>query len=340
MRVPTKDEPDVNDTAASRGGLRLLGFPVTVRPGFLVFLVLVVFLYGGTIGLWVAGAIAVFTVIHELGHALAARSTGARASISLDFLMAYASYQPSRELRWWERLMIAISGPALQVTAGVAVLVAMGVDPLSRDSISGSEAAVAIWWAGIALGLLNLIPVLPLDGGAVVASLVDAVVPGKGRPFMTYASVAVTVVALVVMIRTDSARGLAPFVGFLLVFQLQLLAATRSLRNASKAPTGEPVRDAVVTSTLLATEDYDTVVAFGAEAWKRCPTASVAVTVAQAFAGTGRDAEALAWVEAAARCSVDDAATRAMLESAAELERLRDTAQWRDAMARLDASRA
>jgi Zn-dependent protease len=325
----------MNDITADDGGFRLLGFPVTVRPGFLVFLVLVVFLYGGTVGLWVAGAIAVFTVIHELGHALAARSTGARASISLDFLMAYAAYRSSRELRWWERTKIAIAGPALQIAAGSVALLLMGVNPLSEDSISSSEAAVAIWWAGIALGALNLLPVLPLDGGAVIASLLDAVAPGRGRRIMMHVSVVLTLGALIVMLGSDSARGLAPFVGFLLIFQLQMLAATRTLQSAARQPSGEPVRDAVVTSTLLATEDYDTVVSFGAEAWRRCPTASVAVTVAQALAGTGRDAEALAWVDAASRASVDDEATRELLETAPELHRLRDDEIFTSALARL-----
>lgn len=326
----------MNDITAARGGLRLLGFPVTVRPGFLVFLLLVVFLYGGTIGLWVAGAIAVFTVLHELGHALAARATGARASISLDFLMAYAAYRPSRELRWWERTSIAVAGPALQIAAGAGVLVAMGVNPLSEESIAGSEASVAIWWASIALGALNLIPVLPLDGGAVIASLVDAIVPGRGRPFMMYASVTMTVGALVVMVRSETARSLAPFVGFLLVFQLQMLAANKTLRDASKAPTGEPVRDAVVASTLLAMEDYDAVISFGADAWRHCPTASVAVAVAQAYAGTGRDADALAWVDAAAQASLDHEATREMLESSPEFDRLRGTALFARALERLE----
>ena len=57
---------------------RLLGFPVHVRGGFVMFMVLIVVLYGGEFGLWLAGSLAIFTLIHELGHAVAARPRARR----------------------------------------------------------------------------------------------------------------------------------------------------------------------------------------------------------------------------------------------------------------------
>ena len=42
--------------------------------------------------MWLAISIAGFTLLHELGHAVAARRAGAKAEISLDFLAGYASY--------------------------------------------------------------------------------------------------------------------------------------------------------------------------------------------------------------------------------------------------------
>ena len=48
---------------------RLLGFDVHVRSGFVIFTALIVFLYRDAFGLWLAGAIAVLTLLHELGHA-------------------------------------------------------------------------------------------------------------------------------------------------------------------------------------------------------------------------------------------------------------------------------
>ena len=69
----------------------LLGFRVEIRPGFIIFLGLVVFIYGGSLGLWAAGTLAAFTLIHELGHALTARSFGAWSEITLQAFGGYAT---------------------------------------------------------------------------------------------------------------------------------------------------------------------------------------------------------------------------------------------------------
>lgn len=208
-------------------GFRLFGFPVHVRPGFVVFLLLVVVLYQGSLGLWAAGAIAVFTLVHELGHAFAARATGARAEIALDFLAGYASYAPSRELQRWERAGIAFAGPATQLAAGVGVLVALGANPLSYDSVVASEATIMIWWAGVALAFVNLLPVLPLDGGNIVATGLDAAFPGRGRSIMTWVSLVVTGVLVLAVVTNDDLRPFTFLVALLGVLQLQQLSAGR-----------------------------------------------------------------------------------------------------------------
>ncbi|MBV1893303.1 MAG: hypothetical protein KUG57_04600, partial [Ilumatobacteraceae bacterium] len=89
---------------------RLLGFPVHVRPGFVMFMVLIVVLYGDEFGIWLAGSLAAFTLLHELGHAVAARRTGAKAEISLNFLAGYASYVPIRQLSRAEQAWISFAG--------------------------------------------------------------------------------------------------------------------------------------------------------------------------------------------------------------------------------------
>ncbi len=144
---------------------RLLGFDVRIRPGFLIFMVLIVGLHGNGFGLWLAGALTAFTLVHEFGHAFAARHNGAKAEISLDFLAGYTSFVPTRPLSKPQRALISFSGPGIHILSSVAVLAAMGVNPLDGDSYNRSDAAAAIWWAGPVIGLLNLVPVLPLDGG-------------------------------------------------------------------------------------------------------------------------------------------------------------------------------
>ena len=70
--------------------MRIFGFPIQVRPGFAMFMLLIIIINGIPMGPWLAGSVAFFTVLHELGHAFAARRTGANARISLEFLAGYA----------------------------------------------------------------------------------------------------------------------------------------------------------------------------------------------------------------------------------------------------------
>jgi Zn-dependent protease len=207
---------------------RLFGFPVHVRSGFIMFMVLIVVLYGGQNGLWLAGALALFTLIHELGHAVAARSTGAEAEISLSFFAGYASYRPTRPISRLERMGISFAGPAVQIATSVAVLLALGVNPTDRAAAADSPVTWAIWWAGPVIGLLNLIPILPLDGGNIVMTALDRLLPGKALRPMLFASLAATGVLGVMAFTNDRFRGFGIFVGFLLLTQVQMLGASRT----------------------------------------------------------------------------------------------------------------
>jgi Zn-dependent protease len=202
--------------------MKVLGFPVHVRPGFLFFMVLIVALYRDEFGVWLAVSIAAFTLLHELGHAVAARRAGCTAEISLDFLAGYASYSSKKPLSRWVEAGIALAGPLTHIAAGVVVLLVMGVDPLVAVERGQTPASAAVWWAGVAIGAFNLLPVLPLDGGNVVTSVLSGFAPpGRARHWMTYFSVAITAVAAVLLALSAEYRGLVVFLGLLLLMQLQ-----------------------------------------------------------------------------------------------------------------------
>ncbi len=209
---------------------RVLGFDVKVQSGFIVFMALIVFIYRDAFGLWLAGAIAVLTLIHELGHAVAARRTGAHAEISLGFLAGYASYTPTRELKRRESAWISFAGPFVHILTAVVVLIAMGINPLDLDQVVDSPASRAIFWAGPVIGTMNLIPVLPLDGGNIVTYGLDAIVPGRARRIMLYASIGTTVAAAVLLFLTGR-QSFVLFIGFLLITQMQMLSADRPAKE-------------------------------------------------------------------------------------------------------------
>lgn len=273
------------------GVFRLFGFRVEIRPGFLVFLLLVVVLYGGTQGLWAAGSIAIFTLIHELGHASAARATGSHAEISLDFLAGYASYVPSRPLSRWERAGIAVAGATAQFTAAVIVLLLMGVHPFMRDDITSSYATISIWWAGVVLAAVNLLPILPLDGGAIVGLFVDWLAPQRGRTAMLWFSVAVSSVGVAAALTISELQGFVPFAAILLVLQVQMLRAERSVDELRMRLS--PVE---FVAALQQAGRHDDAAREGAAAFRSKPNAELAARISASLSATGDHDGAQAWM--------------------------------------------
>jgi len=111
-------------------------------------------------------------LIHELGHALVARHFGWPPEIVLYYMGGLAMYQPTRGQTPQRSIMISAAGPA----AGFALF---GVAWLCQEPLLATLAprSTADWlvrfalqsllWINLYWGLLNLLPVLPLDGGRI-----------------------------------------------------------------------------------------------------------------------------------------------------------------------------
>ncbi|MEP7113527.1 MAG: hypothetical protein ABI862_09700 [Ilumatobacteraceae bacterium] len=216
---------------SSQPAFRLFGFPVHVRPGFYMLMVIVVIANGPQLGVWLAGFIAALTLLHELGHAFAARATGARAEISLDLLAGYASFVPTRPLKRWERAGISFAGPAIQIAVSVVALWAMGVHPL-HPGVGASDAARALWWAGPVIGLFNLLPILPFDGGNIVLAGLEVFLGKRARIVMLYASFAITIGGGLWLLSQPRFGTIAIYAAiFPLMVQIQMLRAHREAEN-------------------------------------------------------------------------------------------------------------
>lgn len=218
----------------SAGMFRLLGFDVHVRAGFVIFLVLIAMINPSAFGLWVAIGIAGFTLLHELGHAVAARRAGADAEISLDFLAGYTSFRPRQPLTRPQRAGITAAGPLTQIAVSTAILLALGANPLALDSVRESDLTYAIWWAGPVIGVLNLIPVLPLDGGHLVHTAIEPILGKDSLRKMAIVSMVVTVGAAAFFYATGY-RGFTIFIAFLLYTQYHLVQSGSQSRAARSA---------------------------------------------------------------------------------------------------------
>jgi Zn-dependent protease len=310
----------------TRNVFNVFGFPTTVKPGFGVFLAFLIFLYPFPLGLWMAGAVGIFTLIHELGHALAARMSGCTASISLDFMVAYASYEPRTPLTWGQKARIAIAGPSLQITCAIAVLLMNSTNPFSRADITISDATIAIWWAGIALGALNLVPLLPLDGGAFVASIVEHFMPGRGNDLVLKSSTALTAVLFGLCIVSGNTE-FAPVLVFMLFMQYQTLALPQRqkklLLNPSLAPVGDPDFDSVIAASILSAGDAAKALRFATEAYRLCPSDSNAFQAARSAMRLGDHSLAVQWLNISEQSQFDSGRFQIQFNHAPEFSQLR-----------------
>jgi Zn-dependent protease len=181
-------------------------------------------------------AVAVFTLVHELGHALAARRYGAESAISLSFLVGWASFRPTRPLGRLERIAITAAGPFVQIALGTAILLALGTTPWSYDDVRTDSLALAVWWAGPVLGLANLLPLNPMDGGNIVATALDGVFPGRGHRLVLWWTMAVTVAAVVAVVLSPAWRPWALTVALFALWNLRTFTADRQ-----RTPAGQDV---------------------------------------------------------------------------------------------------
>jgi Zn-dependent protease len=175
---------------------RLLGFPITVRASFWLIVAVLSLPYLGEPGRMAIWPIVVFSgvLLHELGHALAARAFGHEASIELMAMGGVTSWRPDPERMpaWWQLLIISAAGPLTGIAVGfgvaVAALFAGAVRPEALLTLGGpgdasllEHAVAAAVWVNAGWGALNLLPIYPLDGGQIGAALIDGALPGRGR---------------------------------------------------------------------------------------------------------------------------------------------------------------
>ena len=178
----------------------LLGFPVRVSPWFWAVSLLMGIQSGGPQELltWV-GVVFVSILIHELGHALAMRYFGWNARITLYAFGGLASYESNWSMQQGHssprsQILISLAGPAAGfVLAGLVVAtlyatnrsvyfffdIMIGTGPY-LDNPHLMLLVYYMLFVNIFWGLVNLLPVYPLDGGQVSRELFMLYSPHRG----------------------------------------------------------------------------------------------------------------------------------------------------------------
>ncbi len=194
------------------------GIPVRVHPLFWLMAVL----FGASTNnliyllVWVA-VVFVSIVVHELGHAFVFRLYGQRSQVVLHVAGGLTVPEPSRwgnssanvSLRPGQEVLVSLGGPfAGFLLAGLVMLVVVAVGgsvvfstilfilPMPTAFLPTSNAianlvVVDLLWVSIFWGLINLLPVYPLDGGNVARYVLLKIDPRDGIQTSIWLSVIV-----------------------------------------------------------------------------------------------------------------------------------------------------
>lgn len=214
---------------------KLFGFPLFVDPSAVVVLALILFM-GGWGNLAASGvfvlAIAVSVVIHELGHAVVIKLMGWDAEIVIHGFggVTLSQSKPTP----WQQVVISVAGPIMNgVQMAVAFVVLVYLGRHLHLAVGGGATSLPIlfldqfFMVNLILGIFNILPIYPLDGGQAFQSIVQVVRPEKAVRITAYVGLVLSVLVC--------AYGAAQRWWFLLFIAVFLLAQNWQMLRGQEA---------------------------------------------------------------------------------------------------------
>ncbi len=154
---------------------------------FWVFAALIGYLnsmsFVGTL-IWI-GIIFVSVLFHEFGHALTAVVFGQKPRIEL-VALGGLTYHDGEKLPFWKQFFIVLDGPLFGLLLFLIAEMLLYVDGM-REGAPGEIlhllAAVNLFWT-----FLNLLPIMPLDGGQLLRIILESIFGLRGFKYALLAS--------------------------------------------------------------------------------------------------------------------------------------------------------
>lgn len=234
--------------------LTLAGIRIEVHVTFLLMVAgLAIFQSGTTPPLLTVGELLLLflcVLLHELGHALAARRYGiqTREIILLPIGgVARLERMPEKPI---QEVVVALAGPGVNVilaTGLAATLVAMGVTPEQAIERADNGLLEFLLFANIAMLLFNLVPAFPMDGGRVLRALLAMTMP-YARATRIAAQVGQGFALLFAVFGVFVLR--SPVMVFIALFVFMAAGEERALVQTRASLAGMPVSAAMVTAFM------------------------------------------------------------------------------------------
>lgn len=225
--------------------------PVRVHPLFwLVSLVFGMIAVRGSgthvfvgVALWTA-AVFISILMHELGHALMAKAHGWPPRIVLHSMGGLAIYSPTRQTRR-AAILIDFMGPGAGFILGGLILAGVLLSGHSVELIPGFGPrlgsgpdfrlgggrlelfVVFMLYVNIFWGLINLLPVQPLDGGHIAKSIIEKFRPRDAWPLALKLGIGTAAAVAIAAMFVTGDPWIAIMFGLLGYNNYQMLSALR-----------------------------------------------------------------------------------------------------------------
>jgi stage IV sporulation protein FB len=168
--------------------------PISIHPAFWLMAAIIGYLntlsFLGTL-IWI-GVIFISVLVHEFGHALTAYAFGQHPRIEL-VALGGLTYHNGNRLAVWKQFFIVFNGPLFGfILFGVAYAVSYFAQ--QKEGVLASILllfqVINLFWT-----VVNLVPVLPLDGGQLLRIVLEGFFGVKGFRYALLASAVVSVAA-------------------------------------------------------------------------------------------------------------------------------------------------
>lgn len=201
---------------------RLLGVPVLVQPLFwigAVMLGLSMFPQEPrALLVWVPNVFFAI-LVHEMGHALTGRRFGLDPEVHLLMLGGRTVWTSGRRLTPGPSMLVSFAGPAIGLVLGGAAYWAVDHVPLPQSQYVG-WALLSFIFTNLGWALFNLVPIVGLDGGNIMAAFLDKFLGARGIRLAHLLSVVVAV-AVATFFLSQGNFVMALFMGLLAIDNYQ-----------------------------------------------------------------------------------------------------------------------
>ncbi len=154
-------------------------------------------------------------VAHELAHSLVARAGGIPVERITLFALGGVSALEREAGRPRAELVVALIGPLASLLIGAALWWVSA--PLTEASMTAGAVALYLAYGNVALGVFNLVPAFPLDGGRALRAVLWALGPSFERATLRATNVSHVAAVVLVLFGTWQAMGGAGAGGLWLV---------------------------------------------------------------------------------------------------------------------------